>query len=300
MSTITTTSLRAIAMPLTAEGLGQRSEPLVQHVDARWLMAYAAGIGDLAPCYMDTTRPEGIVGHPMFAVAAEWRPLGRGPAPACMQAMSLQERTRGVHFAHDLSIHRLVRPGDRLSTTVTPVAARGTRAGALVEFALATVDEHGAAVCSTRMHSLYRGVAFEGEARATQVQPARPDLAALPPCDQAYPIAVPANQAHVYTECSRIWAPVHTDRAVALAAGLPDLILHGTCTLALAVSTFVREWLGGDASRVTRIGCRFSGMVLMPSVLTLHVRAAGTGCAALEVLTPQGRPALSDAFLCWT
>ena len=27
----------------------------------------------------------------------------------------------------------------------------------------------------------------------------------------------------MYTECARIWNPIHTDRAVALAAGLPDI-----------------------------------------------------------------------------
>ena len=51
-----------------------------------------------------------------------------------------------------------------------------------------------------------------------------------------FEIPIPAGAAHVYTECAHIWNPVHTDRAVALAAGLPDLILHGSALVALAVT----------------------------------------------------------------
>ena len=41
-------------------------------------------------------------------------------------------------------------------------------------------------------------------------------------------VPISALAAHVYTECARIWNPVHTDTAVADRAGLPGLILHGT------------------------------------------------------------------------
>ena len=47
---------------------------------------------------------------------------------------------------------------------------------------------------------------------------------------------VAATPAHVYTECARIWNPIHTDIAVARGGRAARLILHGTATLALAVS----------------------------------------------------------------
>ena len=72
--------------------------------------------------------------------------------------------------------------------------------------------------------------------------------------------------AHVYTECARIWNPIHTDIAYARAAGLPGLILHGTATLALSVS---RTLHGVDPAKVRRVRCRFAGMVPMPSTLTV-------------------------------
>lgn len=45
----------------------------VQEIDARWLMAYAAALGETAPEYFDTTRPAGILAHPLFPVCYETR-----------------------------------------------------------------------------------------------------------------------------------------------------------------------------------------------------------------------------------
>ena len=111
------------------------------------------------------------------------------------------------------------------------------------------------------------------------------------------PIA--AGAAHVYSECARIWNPIHTDRAVALAAGLPDIILHGTATMVLAVSQIVRLVLGGDAARVRRLGGRFSAMVLMPSVLELIIHGVQDGVVSFAVMTEDGPPAFSGGFLCF-
>jgi acyl dehydratase len=122
------------------------------------------------------------------------------------------------------------------------------------------------------------------------------------PADRAEPapggwrdrIDVAANLAHVYTECARIWNPIHTDRAVAVRAGLPDIILHGTATLALAVGR-VLERDGCSPSAVARVTCRFGGMVRMPSALSLEVSAGQP--RAFQVLADDGRPAVRDGRL---
>ena len=48
--------------------VGATVGPLDQGIDARWLMAYAAALGEMAAEYLDTTRPAGIVAHPLFPV----------------------------------------------------------------------------------------------------------------------------------------------------------------------------------------------------------------------------------------
>jgi acyl dehydratase len=92
------------------------------------------------------------------------------------------------------------------------------------------------------------------------------------------PVAVPAGLAHVYTECAHIWNPIHTDAAVARAAGLPGIILHGTATLALAVSRVLGH-LAADPHAVRRLSARFTGMVPLPSHLTVRVSEAAEGKA---------------------
>ena len=110
------------------------------------------------------------------------------------------------------------------------------------------------------------------------------------------PIA--ATAAHVYTECARIWNPIHTDPAVAHAAGLPGIILHGTATLALGVSRIVEAFADGHPERVRRISGRFGAMVALPSAIETQVLArvpATDGTAHeiwFEVRNAEGDPAV--------
>ena len=107
-------------------------------------------------------------------------------------------------------------------------------------------------------------------------------------------VAVPTGLAHIYTECARIWNPIHTDIAVARAAGLPDIILHGTATLALAVSRVLGH-AGLDPRVARRVTARFTGMVLLPSSLTVRVAKAPGGRAILfEARGGHGTVVLSD------
>ena len=115
------------------------------------------------------------------------------------------------------------------------------------------------------------------------------------------PVPVAANLAHVYSECARIWNPIHTDVEVARRMGLPDIILHGSATLALAVSRVVDHAAGGDPNRVRRLGGMFRGMVLMPSEIRLRLLADETGddgrVVAWDVLDAEGRPAITKGFV---
>src|ERR1700737_3594261 len=60
-------------MPLDSSLVGTSSELVSAEVDVAWTMAYAAGLGDALPCYLDTTLARGTVAPPMFSVAIGWR-----------------------------------------------------------------------------------------------------------------------------------------------------------------------------------------------------------------------------------
>lgn len=287
-------------MPLRTASIGQATEALRHQVDARWLMAYAAGIGDLNPRYLDTLDGT-VVAHPVFPVCLEWPVILASRELPGFDQLTPAERTRGVHAAHDLHLYRPIRAGDVLSTRATHVALRRIKPGAALLTRLDTVDADGNPVCRTYQLSISRGVDVQGTDPAIDAQPPAPEPAASADTGSVrrVDIPVPAGAAHVYTECARIWNPIHTDRAVAIDAGLPDIILHGTATLALAVTRVVDDVLGGDPSRVRRLGGRFSAMVLMPSTLTLEMRPARDGVVFFRVLTTAGTEAFSHGFLCY-
>ncbi|MBI2218333.1 MAG: MaoC family dehydratase N-terminal domain-containing protein [Candidatus Rokubacteria bacterium] len=286
--------------------VGTEAGPLAHPIDARWLMAYAAGLGEQDGRYYDTLRPGGPVAHPLFSVCYEW------PLALELRAKALEADVapRGVHATHHVVIHRPPRAGDTLLTSACIAAIARRRSGTLVTTRFTTVDERGAPVTTTDHGSIYRGVDCDEEASVghpsvgawTTRRGHRADAPADTPgtgqvrWTDAVPVA--AGAAHVYTECARIWNPIHTDIAVAKSVGLPGLILHGTATLALAVSRVVARDLDGDAAPVREIAGRFTGMVLMPSTFT--VRGLSTfpdGRIAFDAMDAEGGAALGDAWI---
>ena len=288
-------------MPISVDLIGQTTNTISHVVDARWLMAYAAGLGCTTPVYMDTAAGSPIA-HPVFPVCLEWPAnlaIARLPGYA---SATLEERARGVHYGHDLHLARPIRAGETLTTQARVIGIEQRPSGAAQTMRFDTRDKQGALVARTFQISIYRGVPVAGESRL------EPGLAELPPAlsatekgaqpaDVRVEIPVAAGAAHIYTECARIFNPIHTDRAVALAAGLPDIILHGTATLALAVTELVAEFGGGDPARVRRLGGRFSAMVLMPGTLALRAQRVSADTVAFEVDNDQGQVAIKGGFM---
>ena len=282
-------------MALYSETVGLVGQPVVSEIDPRWVMSYAAGLDDYLPCYMDTCRPDGIVAHPLFPVCIEW------PVMLAMRdsALKREEALRGVHATHDLVIHRLIRAGEKLTTQATVAGVEQRKPGAYQTVRFDTRDAAGQPVCSTWYGTLFRGVDVEGEDIPVSDLPA--PLEALnesSPAQAEIPVSISAGAAHVYTECARIWNPVHTDPAVAEQYGLPGLILHGTATLAHGISRVIAQETDGHPERVKRIAGRFGAMVFMPSRLTVRVvsREASTegDVVRFEIRTEEGKPAVRD------
>ena len=276
--------------------------PMVHDVDERWTMAYAASLGDSRPAYLDTASPDGVVAHPLFAVCVEWPVIVSSRDASRDAGVSASDVITSVHATHDVEIHRLVRPGDRLTTTMETVALVQKAPGAMSTIRLETVDATGSPVATTRQNGIYLGVPLDGEDQPDP-DPAPPIAGAErrgEPTEVTIPIA--AGAAHTYTECARIWNPIHTSKRVALDAGLPDIILHGTANLAHGITAVVDVAGGGDPHRVRRVSCRFAAMVRLPDTLAVRVWPANdTGDGRLtvpfEVFNSAGETAVRDGLV---
>jgi acyl dehydratase len=246
---------------------------------------------------MDTVR--GVLAHPMFPVCIEW------PVQVAMRAQFEQrtsltrgEAMRAVHATHDMVLYRAIRPPERLTTQLTVAGVERRPPGAYMVTRLDTTDEAGKPVCASWYGAIYRGVDVKGPDMPAKV----PSSPMLPLGEDGEPLSecqvyVPAGMAHVYTECARIFNPIHTDAAIARAAGLPEIILHGTATLALAVSRIVESEAGKDPAQIARVACRFGAMVTMPSPLTVRVLQRDGAVVFFEVLSGEGRLAIRDGMV---
>jgi acyl dehydratase len=288
-------------MPLDSSIVNATSEPAESEIDARWAMAYAAALGDSLPAYMDTLRPAEFVAHPMFPVSFEWPLIVAMRRLFKTNSLTDSEAMRGVHATHDLIIYRSIRPPETLRTRLLVAGVERRQPGAYQVTRLDTTDASNSPVCTSWYGSIYRGVGVEGPDRhADYSMP--PGAPAGASANDEIKIAVPAGMAHVYTECARIFNPIHTDASIARAAGLPEIILHGTATLALAVSRIVESRADSDPTRVSRISCRFGAMVTMPSTLTLRIfdverRAEARSGVFFEVLNSEGKLAIRNGFV---
>ena len=263
-------------------------------------MSYAAGLGQRDPAYFDTTRPDGIINHPLFPIAVEWGLISEPGSGLEALGLSVAERLRGVHARHDLHLHRPVRAGTDVRVSAQIVGIEQTPPGALLTMRLRGADDDGP-LWTTWMGSLYRGVAAEGPDRPPEALPAQPVPAGSSTESRSTAVPVEVWSPHIYSECARIWNPIHTDLAVARAAGLPGVILHGSANLAHGVN-LVLATLGIGAERVRRVGGSFRGTVAVPSTIRPTLCAVerasdGTSSALFSVLNEAGQPAVRDGFV---
>jgi acyl dehydratase len=147
------------------------------------------------------------------------------------------------------------------------------------------------------MGSLFLGVEVDGPDRPAIGAPAWPAPVTVAAARAAINVKIATTAAHVYSECARIWNLIHTDTAYAAAAGLPRILLHGTATLALAVSRVVATEVAEDPRRVRRIVGRFGAMVFMPSEISVRIQKRGNEYIRFDVRTADGGVAIRDGLI---
>lgn len=289
------------AMPLDASIVGRTVGSRRVVVDARWLMAYAAGVPDARPELYDTRGDLGM--HPMFPVAPEWE-LVIGFRRE-LSGLRADEASRGVHAAHDVIVERPVRAGEELELSGRVAAVVPRRGGAEQRVRFEARDDDGALVWRSMMTSVFRGVEVVGEPTtsdpgvldADDEWPALPEPipADAPPVTSADSVIGPLD-AHTYTECARIWNPIHTDVAYAQRAGLHAPILHGTATLARGV-TIATNLAGVPLDRVRRVTGRFAAMVDLDTTITVRLLRVAADAVWFDVRNAAGDPAVLGGSL---
>lgn len=258
------------------------SGPVV--IDTARIAAFAAGIAE-------TARRHGDPRHPQFSAPPLIVAVAIIPGTGCLLSeVGLEPETlvRVVHGGIEIGFDRPIVAGDELNCRATFLGIDDKSSGRLVNIGFNVHDARGARVADGLTRYFIRG-----EKRGGGV-PAVGQDAPGAPTHQVTEI-VPAGLSLKYAEGSGDAFPIHTDADFARSVGLPDVILHGMCTLGFATRAVVNATLGGDSARLRRVAVRFSKMVFHGDALTTRIERRGSS-ASFVTVNQRGETVLTDGL----
>lgn len=241
-------------------------------IDPLAAAAFAAATND-----PDPRRLAGDAVAPMYTVAP-----AREPAIAAVAALVPQavlDTVPGLHGEQDMRFHAPIRPGMTLLVTA---AARGVRvksSGTLVAIEVRLSEAGGRSISEHWITTLFPGLTTGPSAGVMPPEHALPAEIRTRQADENSRCATDPDQTFRYAAAARDPTRFHIDEAEARRLGLPGLILHGLCTMAICAHTLARD------RDLTRLAVRFARPVRPGSSLEIAAwRFDGTGRRAFEVL----------------
>lgn len=287
-------------MKIDSSLVGRELAGLKHEVNWRETMNYAAAVGDANPRYFDDTSQNGIVAPPLYVVAVTW-PFIENVQIQLGNALPPEVYINMVHATEHIVFHRPIRPGDRLDIAGEVAAVLPSLKGTLMVLKLEATDSDGQKVFTEFGGAFFRGIGGTESGRGKENLPVLPRWK-IPSVPQ-WSVEIPTRQeaAHVYDGCTNIVFAIHTSSAFARSVGLPDAILQGTATLAMAAREIVNQEAGSDPTRLREISCRFSGMVTPGTSIRVELLQKEEGpegkLLSFRVLNAEGRPALQKGFV---
>ena len=272
---------------MLVESLGVAGEPQAQTITVEAARAYAAATNDDNPLY-----ESGAFAPPVFGVVPTWpvmvEAMGRLVPPEALLQI--------VHGQQDMWFHRPLVPGLTLVTRGQPWAVRVSGTGTRATIRLRSDDEaDGRPVLEQYVTIFVRGVS-DGESAG----PDTPDHAfpreARSRLVGEHKVHVDDDQTFRYRDASGDTMPIHTDDEVARSVGLPGIIAHGLCTMAMCSQAVLRTVADGDPARLRRLAVRFSKPVFPGDDVVTSVYDAGEVPATGPGAGDDDRPRRTYAF----
>ncbi|MFT7091838.1 MAG: acyl dehydratase, partial [Candidatus Azotimanducaceae bacterium] len=230
--------------------------------------------------------------------ALQWNTRFRPDLPLNVRAAPF-----GVHAETDLRIHKPFEQNQTVTVQGQLISRKKIPPGVFSVDRFRMTNSRGELIAELDYNGITRGATLNGLDREIELSPAAPFVSDLPvePI-WAESIYIPRHAGQQYTECADIYNPIHTERSVAVAAGLPNIILHGSATKAHALTTVVNRCFDGDPRRITRLCGQLRAMVLMDT--SIHVQCFGSVVVDQEiqvfyrVLNESGDLAIANGVIC--
>ena len=253
-------------MALPIEKLGTTYEERVATIDPERAKQYAAATNDDNPAY-----ESGKYAPPVFGVVPVWDAMGLAvadvvPGDALMMV---------VHGEQDMHFHKPLTPGMTLATTAEAYSVRVGSSGTRFTVRVTSKDvSDGSTVMEQYVTTFIRGMS-DGESGG----PDKPDHTfpedARGEVVGSYTVHVDDDQTFRYRDASGDQMPIHVDDAFARSVGLPGIIAHGLCTMAMCSQAVVKTVADGDPSRLRRLAVRFASNVFPGNDVETTIFAGG-------------------------
>ncbi|MFF0609363.1 MaoC/PaaZ C-terminal domain-containing protein [Nocardia tengchongensis] len=248
-------------------GLNTWSDEETFEVTRERIAEYAAATNDPIAAHL-----KGDVAPPVFAIV----PVFEAMMMPVIDVAPMNIFGRVVHGEQDFHFHRPIRPGDKLVARARAIGFEGKDNGSTITIHIETRSEAGELVNEQFLTAFFRNV--DVGRRAGAAAPAhRFDKALAEQSPLATAVAhVDADQTYRYSPASGDPVPLHLDEQVAKDAGLPGIIAHGLCTMAMSSWGVLSQVAGSDVGKLRRYAVRFSKLVFPNDDLETQIWKVGS------------------------
>ena len=262
-------------MGLNASLAGKSYGEKTYEVTADAIEKYARATNDLNERYLG----DDPVASPVFPVVPAFDSFMAAGMDPELQA----EVLRLVHGSEEHVLHKPIRPGDVLTVKSELESVETKDTGETFTIKGTETNRDGELVAEVRGTMFIRGSGSGSRSTGGGEDAAQREVV------HEETVKVEDDQTQRYAEASGDHNPIHLDENVAKMAGLPGVINHGMCTMAMAVKGAVDGLAGGDPARVKRVSVRFSKPVFPGQELTTRFYKGGSeGTYSFETYNPDG------------
>ena len=253
-------------MGLNTDLVGKEYPGGTFEVTADHIERYARATNDENERYLGG---DDVVAPPVFPVVPAFNTF----MTAAMDPELGADLLRLVHAAEEHVFHEAIRAGDVLTVTGVLESVEQKETGETFTVKGTETNQDGEVVAEVRGTMFIRGSGSGSRSAA----PSEPERVVV----YEETTKVDEDQTYRYAEASGDHNPIHLDENTAKMAGLPGIILHGMCTMAMAAKGAVNGLAGGDPTRIARVGVRLSKPVLPGQELTTRfwTESEGAGVA---------------------
>lgn len=243
----------------SAIGRVVEGDPIV--VSEQEILDFATATNDPNPHFVDTSRKEGIVAPPLFAVR-----FFNQLYVKVVTDPSLEINVGRLLFGEmEMRYLSPIRPGDQVFARVTVLNIEDKETGQVMRLRSQLICEGDVKVDAVASWF----VRWEKKPKIKRLASPSAD-----PSETDLPIAFEdstvflENQTQLFAMASNDPNPVHLDANFAKAFGFPGVIVHGLCSMAFCSKAFVSKATQGDPRKLQSLKVRFSKPALPGQKLT--------------------------------